>query len=385
MVEQDYYGVLGVEKGATEREIKMAFKKLARKYHPDVAENKEEAEVKFREINEAYGVLADKDKRRMYDQFGHAGVKSGGSYSGFGDWPFGGTGAASGFGDIFEMMFDMGGMGSTRSRPRSRAQRGRDLRKDVEITLEEAYTGTEIEFTMEMYQPCPVCNGRRTKPGTGLKECGVCHGAGAVRNIQNTMFGQIVTNTPCSNCQGEGQIPEQVCEECHGEGRTIGKENISVKIPPGVEDGMRLRLPNKGEAGMFGGPTGDLYVFISILEHDFFFRQGNNLIAEIPIGFADAALGAEKEFKSFEGLEKIDIKAGTQSDTLITISGKGMPDVRSGRKGDLIVKLKVITPTRLTDKQKKLLQAFGQVGPQFHMEKKGFFGKLYDAITGKGK
>ncbi|MCE1245409.1 MAG: molecular chaperone DnaJ [Firmicutes bacterium] len=381
MTKQDYYKVLGVERNATERDIKMAFKKLARQYHPDVAENKEEAEVKFREINEAYAVLSDEEKRQLYDQFGHQGVQgSGGGYGG----GYGGfSGGFGGFESIFESLFDMSGMGRASGQTRSRARRGSDLRKDVEIELEDAFRGKEEDFTVESYQTCPVCNGRRVKPGAGFKECKPCQGSGMMRNVQNTVFGQFVTSSTCGHCHGEGRIPEEVCDECRGEARTIRKERISVKIPAGIDNGMPIRLTGKGEAGEFGGQAGDLYLFVHVKEHQHLKREGKNLILELPIGFADAALGTEKEIVTFDGTEKIKIHEGTQTDAVLTLHGKGMPDLRGGKPGDLLVRLKVVTPTKLNEKQRKLLCQFAEEGPQFHCGKKGFFGKLVDALTGK--
>jgi len=391
MPKQDYYEVLGVGRNATDRDIKRAFKRMARKYHPDVAENKEEAEIHFRQINEAYAVLSDSEKRKMYDQFGHAAFGgAGGGGSAYG-WPQGGGFSDFGFGDFDDIMsaFFGSGMGGGFRRggthSRVQAQRGRDLRKDVEIDLEEAYKGVEIDVTVESYQPCPVCNGRRVKPGAGFRTCHVCNGSGTIRNVQNTFFGQFVTTTTCNNCHGQGQIPEELCEECHGEGRTINREKIMVKIPAGIENGTRMRVPEKGEAGMYGGPPGDLYVFVFVHEHDIYKRVGKDLFVDMPIGFADAALGAEKEIETFDGIEKIKIEEGTQSETVIRLQGKGMPDIHGGRRGDLNVKVKVITPTKLNERQRQLLCDFAKEGPQFHCKEKGFFNKILDALTGKGK
>ncbi len=388
MTKQDYYEILGVSKNASDKEIKTAFKRLARQYHPDVAENKEEAEHKFKEINQAFSILSDREKRQMYDQFGHAGVS--GSGAGAGDWPFGGGFSGSGgfgdFDDLFSSFFDMGGGfgGGRRGRGAgSHARRGRDLVRDVEIGLEEAYRGLDYDFDLEMYQTCPICNGRKVKPGAGFKTCEQCQGAGMMRNVQNTVFGQFVTTSTCSRCGGEGRFPEEFCEECKGSGRTISKEKISVKIPAGIEEGMSLRVQEKGEAGENGGPSGDLYVRVRIKEDKRFIRHGKDLYVDLPIGFADAALGAEKELETFEGTEKVKVHAGIQTDTIIDIKGKGMPDIRGGRSGDIKVRVNVVTPTKLTDKQKKLLCEFAEEGPQFHCEHKGFLGKLFDAITGK--
>ncbi len=382
MAKQDYYEILGVSRNASKEEIKMAYKRLARKYHPDVAQNKEEAEIKFRQINEAYSVLSDEEKRRAYDQFGHSGVSSSvGS-------PFDGGFSDFGFGDFFDMMFDMGfGGGFTTHRRRSarpQAMRGRDIRHDVEITLEQAYKGVEVTVEIESYQNCPICNGRRVKPGSGYRTCNICHGTGMVQNVQSTMFGRIVTSTVCSRCNGEGRIPKEVCEECHGEGRVIRKRKITVNIPPGVDTGNRIRIPEEGEAGYNGGPAGDLYVFVFVKEHEIFKRKGKDLYMELPIGFVDAALGTVKEIETFDGKEKVEIKEGTQSETIITLKGKGMPDLHGGRRGDLHIKVKVVTPTKLTKRQRELLCEFAKEGPQFHHcpTKKSIFDKIMDAFKG---
>jgi len=382
MANKDFYKILGVDRGASKSEIKIAFKKLARKYHPDVAHNKEEAEIKFREINEAYAVLSDDEKRSAYDRFGHAGLKGAGIGGGS---PFGAGFEEFGFGDIFDMMFDMGGF-STRGRSRrrrSRAVRGRDVRHDVEIDLEQAFRGEEIDIQVETFQNCPVCNGRRVKPGAGFNTCHLCHGSGVIKNVQSTMFGQFISTTTCNRCNGEGQIPEEYCEECNGKGKTISRRKISVNIPAGVDSGNRIRIPEEGEDGEFGGPPGDLYVFIHVKEHEHIKRHGKDLYLDLPIGFADAALGTEKEIKTFDGIETIKIKEGTQSETIITLEGKGMPDLRGGKKGDFHVRVKVITPTKLTKKQRELLCKFAEEGPQFHCEKKSFLGKIIDAFKGK--
>jgi molecular chaperone DnaJ len=384
MYEKDYYKILGIEKNASKNEVKMAFKQLARTYHPDVAENKEEAEVKFREINEAYSVLGDDEKRAMYDQFGVAGI----SGAAGGGSPFGGFGGfGGGLEDIFDAFFggSRGGFSGSRSGRSSQphATRGRDVRYDIEIDLEKAYTGDEMKIDLETFQTCPVCNGRRVKPGSGFTTCQTCKGHGVIQSVQNIMFGQFVTTTTCSKCQGQGQIPEQYCEECNGVGKTINRRKISFKIPPGIDTGNRIRVPSEGEAGEYGGPSGDLYIQVYIKPHDIFERQGNNLFAEIAIGFADAALGTVKEIETFDGKVSIDIPAGTQSETVFTIKGKGMPNLHGGGKGTLNVKVRVVTPTKLDKKQKELLRQFADAGPQFHPEKKGIFSKFVDVITGK--
>ncbi len=379
MTKRDYYEILGIERNATKHEVKMAYKKLARKYHPDVAENKEEAEIRFREINEAYAVLSDDEKKATYDQFGHGGL----SGAGFGGSPFDADFGDGGFGDIFDMFFGSG-MGGRRGRPRGpQPVRGRDVRKDIEIDLEEAFRGVEMDVDVQTYQKCPVCYGRRVKPGSGYRQCSQCQGQGAIRNVQNTMFGQFVTSSTCSACQGSGQIPEELCEECKGQGKTISRRKITVTVPPGIEEGQRIKIPGEGEAGEYSGPSGDLYIFVFIREHEQFNRRGADLFVDLPIGFADAALGTSREIEVFGETVKIEIDGGTQSETVITKKGKGMPRLRGDGRGDLHAKVKVVTPTKLTKKQRDLLCQFADEGPQFHCEKKGFLGKIFDAITGK--
>jgi molecular chaperone DnaJ len=347
-------------------------------------ENKEEAEIKFREINEAYSVLGDEEKRSLYDQFGVAGVSGaagGGSpYGGFGG--FGG-----GLDDIFDAFFGggMGGFGGSRARRSSQphATKGRDVRYDVEIDLEKAYAGDEMKIDLETFQNCPVCNGRRVKPGAGYSTCQTCKGQGVIQSVQNIMFGQFVTTTTCSKCHGQGQIPEQYCEECSGSGKTINRRKVSFKIPPGVDTGNRIRVPAEGEAGEYGGPPGDLYIQIFVKPHDVFERQGKDLYTEVLIGFADAALGTVREIETFDDKVSLDIPAGTQSETVFTVRGRGMPNPHGGSRGNLNIKVKVVTPTKLDKKQKELLRQFADSGPQFHQEKKGIFSKFVDVITGK--
>jgi molecular chaperone DnaJ len=279
----------------------------------------------------------------------------------------------------------MGGFGGARGRQGqySREVRGRDVRKDLEIELEDAFNGKEMTLDVETYQTCPVCYGRRVKPGSGYKQCQACQGAGMLRSVQNTVFGQFVSSTTCNKCQGAGQIPDELCLECDGLGKTKNKRKISVNIPRGIDNGQRIRITGEGEAGEFGGPAGDLYIFIYVKEHDFLKRSGRDLVADLPVGFADAALGSEKEIQSIDGPVKVEIKEGTQPGTVLTIKGKGMPDLRDGARGDMLVRVNVVTPTKLTRKQRDLLCQFAEEGPQFHCEKKGFLGKILDAITGK--
>lgn len=381
---RDYYEILGVEKGAEKKEIKKAYRKLAMQFHPDVSEDPESAE-KFKEISEAYAVLSDEEKRRTYDQYGHAGM---GGFSqedifnninfedifkGFG---FGGSSAG---GSGFETIFDLFGFGGGR---RNGPRQGDDLAYHLHITLEEAATGVEQDIEVPHKKTCPRCNGSKAEPGTEARVCPECGGSGQVRHISNTPLGQFATVRPCRTCHGEGKIIETHCTKCHGKGITKEKSTISIKIPPGVEDGSRLRVPGKGDAGERGGPPGDLYVMINVKEHDLFKRKGSDLIFNMPISFVQASLGDTVEAPTLDGAVDLKIPAGTQSGTSFRIKGQGMPHMQWGGKGNLYVKVKVITPKKLSPRQKDLLREFADAsGEEIYSEDKGFLGKVKDAIS----
>ena len=345
MAKKDYYEVLGLQKGASENDIKRAYKRLASKHHPDKNQGSKEAEEKFKEINEAYEVLGDDQKRAAYDQYGHAAFEQGGGAGGFGGG-FGGADFGDMFGDIFGDIF--GGSG----RGRQRVVRGEDLRYDLEITLEEAVKGTTKDIQINTLAHCDSCGGSGAEKGSKVETCPNCHGSGRIRRQQ----GFFVSESICPTCHGSGKKIEKPCRSCHGEGRVHKKENLSVKIPAGVDTGNQLRLAGKGAAGENGAPAGDLYVVIHVREHNIFERDGNNLYCEVPISFATAALGGEIEVPTLDGRVKLKIPAETQTGKLFRMRGKGVASTRSGYAGDLICRIVVETPVNLTSEQKELLQ-----------------------------
>ncbi|MDQ4122268.1 MAG: molecular chaperone DnaJ [Acidobacteriota bacterium] len=355
MAKSDYYQILGVQKNASEQEIKSAYRKLALQYHPDKNPGDAVAEEKFKEAAEAYSVLSDADARARYDRFGHAGVGSG---TGAGAWGAGGPSIniedlfsdLFGFGDVF------GGRGG-RGGGRTSAQRGSDLRYDLEITLEEAATGVSRKLTIPRLESCEVCHGNGTEAGTQPETCSTCQGSGQVVHRQ----GFFSVARTCGNCRGRGQIIKNPCKNCRGAGRIEKEKSLEVKIPAGVETGSRLRVQSEGEAGTNGGSSGDLYVVIHVAEHDHFERQGENLYSSEPISFAQAALGAEITVKTLDGEEKLKIPAGTQTGTVFRIKNHGMPILGGRGKGDLFVAVQLVTPKTLTKEQKKLLEQLALV------------------------
>ena len=349
MAKKDYYEVLGLKKGASENDIKRAYKRLASKHHPDKNQGSKEAEEKFKEINEAYEVLGDDQKRAAYDQYGHAAFEQGGGAGGFGGG-FGGADFGDMFGDIFGDIFGGGGGGGGRGR--QRVVRGEDLRYDLEITLEEAVKGITKDIQINTLVHCDSCGGSGAEKGSKVETCPHCHGSGRIRRQQ----GFFVSESICPTCHGSGKKIEKPCRSCHGEGRVHKKENLSVKIPAGVDTGNQLRLAGKGAAGENGAPAGDLYVVIHVREHNIFERDGNNLYCEVPISFATAALGGEIEVPTLDGRVKLKIPAETQTGKLFRMRGKGVSSTRSGYAGDLICRIVVETPVNLTSEQKELLQ-----------------------------
>lgn len=359
---KDYYEVLGVPKDSSEKDIKGAYRKLAMKYHPDRSEEPD-AEEKFKELSEAYAVLSDPEKRQKYDQFGHAGINS--QYSqedlfrgvnfedllrGFG---FGGGGARGGGESIFDMFFGGGGRGRGPAR-------GRDLRYDVSLTLEQAATGLESTIDVPRTENCSTCRGSGAKPGTAPSVCGNCHGSGQITRAQNTPFGQMVTSSACPKCGGRGQIIVNPCGDCGGTGRTRRTRKINIKIPAGVEDGQHLKLRGQGDAGDQGTENGDLYVVINVMPHSKFQRVDSDLLLETYISFTQAALGAEVEVSTLTGRAKMKVPAGTQTGTIFRLRGKGMPRLQGLGSGDLHVKVNIKTPSALTERQRELLEALAQ-------------------------
>lgn len=350
----DYYKTLGVSKDATRDEIKKAYKRLAKKYHPDLNKDDPDAEQKFKEVNEAASILGDEEKRRQYDSVGHDAFTKGarGSSGGydFNGFDFGGN---MDFGDIFETFFG-GGFGGRRSK---RQRRGADLRYDLTITLEEAAFGIKKRIHLKKLDRCTRCNG---SGGTKVEDCATCHGSGYVRQTQRTPFGLFQTTGACPDCHGNGKRIIELCPECHGKGALLKSKELEVEIPAGIEHGSRLRVPGEGEAGGPGAPPGDLYLFISVEEHPFFERHGDDIHLESPISFFQAVFGAEIEVPTLNGKALLTIPAGTQSGTMFRLRNKGLGHLHNRGNGDLLITVQVETPTKLTRKQKKLLEALAE-------------------------
>jgi len=368
----DFYDLLGVARDADESTIKRAYRQLARKYHPDVATDKLSAESHFKEINEAYEVLSDAQKRANYDRFGHAGVNGGAGDGGFG--PFG----AEGFGDIFDMFFGAARGGGAQQR-RNGPSRGSDLRYDVEISLEDAYAGTTRDVTFRHLASCTTCRGNGAEPGTLIVPCDRCGGTGIQRQVRQTPLGQFVTQTTCSKCAGDGQIVQTPCSTCRGRGRVEQEKTLQVRIPPGVDDGSRIRISGSGEAGIRGGPDGDLYVYLGIAPHPVFRRDGHNVLLDVAISFPQAALGGEIMVRSLDGEIPLTLHAGTQSGSQYRLRGRGMPSVRGGAKGDELVTVHVVVPTKLSKREREILEEYAQAGGD-QIEEKSFFDKVKDAF-----
>lgn len=348
--ERDLYEVLGVEKGASDTDIKRAFRKLAQQWHPDVNTDPA-AQERFKEINDAYQILSDPERRQRYDMFGRAGVDGaagGAGFEGFG-----------GFSDIFDAFF--GGAAGGGSARRGRPQPGADLRYDLRITFEEAVRGTDKEIEFPVLERCATCSGSGAKPDTEVITCPQCQGRGEVRTVRQTMLGQMVNVSACPRCRGEGRIVESPCETCRGDGRTEGKRTLRVSIPAGIDEGHQIRLTNEGEVGPRGGPAGSLYVAVHVTSHPTLKRDGTELFYEATVSIAQAALGTRITVPTVDGDEEVEIKAGTQPDTEIRLRGKGVPHLRrSGSRGDLHVLVDVRVPTKLSKVQRELLEAYAK-------------------------
>jgi molecular chaperone DnaJ len=376
-MKRDYYEVLGVSRNASKEEIKQAYRRLAMQYHPD--RNKSpDAEEKFKEISEAYGVLSDDDKRRQYDMFGHAGID--GRYTQedifrgidfediFGDLGF----DFMNLGSIFESFFSGG------KRYRRGPRRGSDLRFDMEITLEEAARGVEKKIKYPRLETCGSCSGTGARPGTSPVTCPACNGSGQVGFTKRTPFGQFTSVTTCSRCRGEGKVIETPCQSCGGSGKVKATKQLIVKVPPGVDSGSRLRLAGEGEAGEQGAPPGDLYVVIHVKPHEVFVREGDDLFLELPITFSQAALGDRVTIPTLNGSARLSIPPGTQSGTVFRLRGKGMPRLRSYGRGDLHVKVQVKTPTKLSREQRRLFQELAKY--EEREARKGIFSRVVDGV-----
>lgn len=383
MAEQkrDYYEVLGVNKTATDDELKKAYRKLAKKYHPDAnPDNKKEAEAKFKEVNEAYENLSDPQKRRMYDQFGHNGPQGFGGNSTGGNYYSYTTSGFDGFdmgdlGDIFSSFFG-GGFGGRTTKQSNGPKKGNDLRHNMEITFEEAYTGVKKEIQINRNEECETCHGTGAKPGTKVETCHVCNGTGQVRQVQNTILGQMQTTRTCTNCHGDGKVIKEPCSTCRGKGKVRKQAKVSINIPAGIDDNQTVVLRGEGEPGEKGGPKGDIYITVHIKRHSVFSRKGDNVTCEIPITITQATLGAELEIPMVAGKkEKYRISEGTQTGTKFTIKNKGFKAIHGNWQGDFIFTVIVQTPKRLSKEQKALLLELAKtMNEQPPVKKRGLFG-----------
>lgn len=373
MSKRDYYEVLGVPRGADETALKAAYRQLARQHHPDV--NKDPgSEERLKEINEAYSVLSDPEKRAAYDRFGHTATQGG--PTGPGPGGFGGFG---GFSDIFEEFF--GGFAGARTAPRGPV-RGRDLRYDLAISFREAVFGAEKEIEIPRLEVCPVCQGSGAEPGTRPIRCPQCNGAGEVRRAQQTILGQFVSVTTCPRCNGEREIVTTPCHQCRGQRRVQAMRKLSVSIPAGVSEGMRIRLNGEGEPGERGGPSGNLYVELSVKPDPQFQRQENDILLEYPISFVQAALGAEVEVPTLDGVDRLTIPPGTQHGATFRLRNLGVPVLRSNKRGDHVVSVRVVVPEKLTQRQRELLEEFATTagGSAPVKDKRNWFDKLLDSV-----
>ena len=370
----DYYETLGVARDATEADIKRAYRGLARVHHPDVAADKVTAENKFKEINEAYEVLSDPQKRSNYDRFGHAAQGGGAS-------DFGGFSNGEGFGDIFDMFFGAarGGAGAQQQR-RNGPARGSDLRYDLEITLADAFSGTQREISFNHLASCTTCKGSGAEPGTLISACDRCGGTGAQRQVRQTPLGQFVTQTACAKCGGDGQMIPTPCHTCSGRGRTEAEKTMTVKIPAGVDDGSRIRITGSGEGGMRGGKDGDLYIYLSVARDARFRRDGMDIYVDVPIAFTQAALGGEINVPSLEGELPLTVQSGTQTGSTFRLRGRGMPSVRGQQRGDELITVHVLVPQKLSRREKELLEELGSLGGSRIEDEKSFFDRVKDAF-----
>lgn len=380
---RDYYEVLGVSKNATDDELKKAFRKLAKKYHPDAnPDNKEEAEKKFKEVNEAYETLSDKQKRQMYDQFGFDGPQNfgggqGGYYSyGSGFDGFGGFSDFGDFGDLGDIFSSFFGGSSSRSRSSNGVRRGADLKVNLDITFEEAYLGVEKEISINRSETCSSCSGTGAKRGTSPEKCSVCNGTGKIKQVVTTPFGQMATQKVCNVCGGKGKVIKEPCTDCHGKGVVKKSVKLKVKIPEGIDNGQTIVLKGEGEAGTSGGPKGDLYIVIHIKRHNIYTRKSEHVLCDIPITITGAALGTEIEIPMVDGTkEKYRIPEGTQTGTKFTIKNKGFKSVNGNWRGDFVFTVIVQTPKKLTREQRDLLVELAKTMNEHPpIKKKGIFG-----------
>ena len=377
MAEQkrDYYEVLGVSRGASEDEIKKAYKKMARKYHPDLNPGDKTAEEKFKEVNEAYEVLSDADKKARYDQYGHAGVDPNFGAGGFGGG-FAGSFDFGDLGDIFGSFFGGGFGGGRRTNPNA-PQRGESIRMSIAISFEEAAFGCEKAVTVERYETCDTCHGNGCAPGTSPEVCPDCHGTGTVQVRRQTPMGVFATSSPCPKCGGKGRIIHQPCKDCRGSGMVRKKKTIQASIPAGIDNGQTISIRGQGNAGKNGGPAGDLLITITVRPHELFRREGTSVLCEAPITFTQAVLGAELEIPTIDGKVKYTLPEGTQSGTTFRLKGKGIPSINGRGRGDQYVTVYIETPKNLNKEQKEALKKFAEtMGESNYEEQKKFFKKF---------
>lgn len=370
---QDYYDVLGVPRNASADDLKKAYRRLAMEYHPD-RNGTDGAETRFKQVNEAYEVLSDPDKRAMYDRFGHVGASGENPFA----RGFDGFQGFGGLGDIFDAFF-----GGSQSRTQRGPMRGADIRRTTTISFEEAVFGVEKEIEIQTSELCTVCNGLRAEPGTEPERCPTCNGSGELRRVQQSIFGQFVNVAMCDRCRGEGRIVTSPCKNCRGTGREKRKRRLSVKIPGGVDGGSQMRMSGEGEIGGNGGPRGNLYLQINVKPHDVFRRDEDDLLLELDLNFAQVALGDEVSVPTIDGEPyELRVPAGTQTGEVFVVRGKGVPHLRGNGRGDMIVRANVLTPKNLSKEQKDLLKQLAEsmgsdVTPQ---EDRGFMGKIKDAL-----
>lgn len=391
---KDYYEILGVDEDASQDEIKKAYRKKAKKYHPDMNSDldKEKAEEKFKEVSEAYEVLSDPDKRAQYDKFGHTGPSQGFDFGSqdyerardaFGDFGFGG----GGLDDIFDLFFGQGGE-SRKGTKKGKSNKGENLQKKLRLSLEDAAHGTRVKFTVPRFVSCDRCEGTGTKPGSSKKVCPQCNGRGEIRKKQQTMLGNFVNVQTCPRCGGEGEIIDTPCPKCRGEGRVKDKSEISIKVPPGVKDGSRLRLKGEGNVGRRGGRPGDLFIITDIKEHEKFSRKGDDVLLVVPVHFTQLILGDTVEVPTLFDKETVKIKPGTESGSTLTLPDKGIPHLQKNGQGDQIIKLQAITPENLNSKQRKLLKELDrELNPVSDLERSGkdksFFERFREGFSGE--
>ncbi|MDR1392051.1 MAG: molecular chaperone DnaJ [Clostridiales bacterium] len=385
MNKKDYYEVLGISKGANEEEIKKAYRKLAKKYHPDLnPEDKINSEKKFKEISDAYNVLVDPAKRNMYDQYGDAGVNqnanSSGNHEGSG---FGGFGGFGGFEDIIDNFF---GGGFSSSRKNATSARGNDIHYSINLTFEQAGFGTKIEISINKMDTCECCSGSGSEGKESPITCKTCGGSGQIRQSQRTAFGNFVNVRTCTTCGGKGKIIKNPCSKCRGKGRVTKNKKVIINIPAGIDDNQVISITGEGDVGEFNGPNGDLLVTVRVKKHKIFTRQGFDVICEYPITFVEAALGSEVEVPTLDGKVKYNIPESTQTGTVFRIKGKGIPRLQSSGRGDQFIKVNIEIPRNLNDEQKELLRKFGKtIGEKEFKEKKNFIDKMKEILKPKNK